>query len=81
MWLLRACPRCGGDLVQERAMTWEDSPDYVCFQCGRHWSAAALQQGTATRPARQDAPAPQAPASLLASRRRAQAMPARLYAA
>ena len=32
-WWLKACPRCGGDLLEE--MDYDE--DYVvrCFQCGR----------------------------------------------
>ncbi|MBM2826432.1 MAG: hypothetical protein HW403_496 [Dehalococcoidia bacterium] len=31
------CPRCGGDLIEERYL---DSADMVCLQCGHILSAA-----------------------------------------
>jgi len=71
MWLLRACPRCGGDLVQERAVSLENSPDYVCFQCGRSWPSAVVQ--SAGSQSRSEA--------FLPHRQRAAAQPAHLYAA
>lgn len=34
---LRSCPRCGGDLFEERAL---GSVDMVCIQCGHVLTAA-----------------------------------------
>lgn len=71
MWLLRACPRCGGDLVQERAVSLDNTPDYVCFQCGRTWASAVVQNARGRETAQ----------VLLPPRQRAAARPAYLYAA
>jgi hypothetical protein len=35
--MLRACPRCQGDLLFD---SYEE--DFACLQCGRHFGAAAL---------------------------------------
>jgi len=40
MWLLKACPRCGGDLVYHERPRYLDSEHvedsgYRCLQCGR----------------------------------------------
>ncbi len=37
MWWLKACPKCGGDLVEE----WDRSRNFIkCFQCGRELTTA-----------------------------------------
>lgn len=50
-WLLKACPRCGGDLFSEDG-------GFTCLQWGRHWEvrygiikrATRLPVGAAGRP-------------------------------
>ena len=40
MMVLKGCTRCGGDLLQERALG--EDPDLVCLQCGKvHYKTVA----------------------------------------
>ena len=41
--MLRACPRCHGDLFPD-----EDEEDMACLQCGWRFGEAALAELTAT---------------------------------
>ncbi len=42
--VLKACPRCRGDLFLEKPETPEEArelPVYSCLQCGRKWNRTA----------------------------------------
>jgi len=38
--MLRACTRCGGDMVPE---SWDPRGTFVCLQCGNEVAAASLR--------------------------------------
>ncbi|MBM2826498.1 MAG: hypothetical protein HW403_562 [Dehalococcoidia bacterium] len=40
MWLLKACPKCGGDLNK---LPYLDGPAIECLQCGRVLSREEAQ--------------------------------------
>ena len=44
--VLRACPRCHGDLFPD-----EYEEDFACLQCGRHFGMAAVNEIQASRQA------------------------------
>lgn len=54
MWLIKGCPRCGGDLYEERYL---NDHEVRCLQCGHHLDARELAVARARKERRPPAPA------------------------